>query len=74
MGPHPFVLVVSKANATLPLRLLGIYTPIFYISTYAESKGVETTLAFYILAILNACSILGRLIPNIFADKIGPQK
>jgi MFS family permease len=63
---------VPKADTTLILT--GIYTPIFYISTYAESRGVETTLAFYILAILNACSILGRLIPNIFADKIGPQK
>lgn len=54
--------------------LLGLYCPIFLIVTYAESKGVSTDLAFYTLSILNGCSTLGRLIPNLFADKIGPQK
>ena len=54
--------------------ILGLYFPIFTIVTYAESKGVNSNLAFYILSINNACSTFGRLIPNLFADKIGPQK
>lgn len=54
--------------------ILGLYTPIFYIVAYAEAQGVRSELAFYTLSILNACSTFGRLIPNVFADRIGPQK
>lgn len=50
---------------------VGLFTPLFYLPTYAVSRGIETTLASYMLAILNAASTFGRIIPGILADKFG---
>ncbi|KAK3381477.1 major facilitator superfamily domain-containing protein [Podospora didyma] len=46
-------------------------TPIFFLPTYAVSRGINPTLAGYLLAILNAASTFGRVIPAILADKYG---
>ncbi|TFK71120.1 MFS general substrate transporter [Pluteus cervinus] len=51
---------------------LGLFFPYFYLQLYAMDKGVNAELAFYVVAILNAGSVLGRLLPNFFADKLGP--
>ena len=52
---------------------IGLYTPIFYIQSYAIQENImDTNLAFYVLPILNAASIFGRVVPNFFADKTGP--
>ncbi|CAG8952989.1 hypothetical protein HYFRA_00003179 [Hymenoscyphus fraxineus] len=52
---------------------MGMYIPFYYITTYAVEKGiVNGDLSIYILSIVNAASVLGRLIPNFFADTIGP--
>ncbi|RDB28171.1 Riboflavin transporter MCH5 [Hypsizygus marmoreus] len=51
---------------------LGIFFPYFYLQLYAIDKGVNKDLAFYVIAIINAGSFFGRLLPNFFADKIGP--
>ncbi|XXG97500.1 hypothetical protein Hte_003804 [Hypoxylon texense] len=55
----------------LAFMLLGAFTPLFYIPTYAVSKGMDVTLASYLLAIVNAASTFGRVIPGILADKFG---
>ncbi|KAL5364901.1 major facilitator superfamily domain-containing protein [Aspergillus floccosus] len=51
--------------------LIAMFAPLFYIPTYAVSRGVEATLASYLLAIVNAASTFGRIIPGILADKFG---
>ena len=54
------------------LVFIGLYIPFFYIPVYAaERLRVNEDLAFYLLAVLNAASIFGRIIPNIIADKLG---
>ncbi|KAF2663536.1 putative monocarboxylate permease [Microthyrium microscopicum] len=50
---------------------MGMFTPIFFIPTYAISQGMSDDLAFYLVAILNAASFPGRVIPGILADKLG---
>ncbi|KAF5325114.1 hypothetical protein D9619_009565 [Psilocybe cf. subviscida] len=45
---------------------------VFYLQLYAVDIGISHALAFYSVGLLNAGSVLGRLLPNIFADKIGP--
>ncbi|KAF2761059.1 putative monocarboxylate permease [Pseudovirgaria hyperparasitica] len=55
------------------LSFVGLYTPFFYVQLYDISKNITAaSLVFYLLPILNAASIFGRIIPNFFADKIGP--
>lgn len=56
---------------SLFFMLLGAFTPLFYIPTYAVSKGVDATFASYLLAIINAASTFGRVIPGVLADKFG---
>jgi MFS family permease len=52
---------------------MGMYIPFYYLSSYSIQKGfVGDNLGFYILAIINTGSIFGRIVPNFFADKIGP--
>ncbi|KAH8689997.1 major facilitator superfamily domain-containing protein [Talaromyces proteolyticus] len=57
--------------AALFFMFLGMFTPLFYIPSYAVYRGMDTTLAGYMLAILNASSTFGRIIPGILADKYG---
>jgi MFS family permease len=50
------------------LGFLGLYTPFFYIQSYAIQTGLaDPDLAFYLLAILNGSSTFGRIIPNYIA-------
>ena len=52
---------------------MGMYVPFFYVNVYAvQNEIMSENLAFYLLAILNAGSIFGRIIPNFLADKTGP--
>ncbi|TPX13358.1 uncharacterized protein E0L32_006331 [Thyridium curvatum] len=57
--------------AGLFLGFFGMFMPLFYMPTYAVSKGMNPTLASYLLAILNAASTFGRVIPGVLADKLG---
>jgi MFS family permease len=56
---------------SLFFMLLGMFTPLFFIPTYAVTRGMDTTLASYLLAIINAASTFGRIIPGVLADKYG---
>lgn len=49
----------------------SLFIPITYISAYALDHGFPTALSYQLLAILNAGSFFGRLIPGYVADKIG---
>lgn len=52
---------------------MGLYTPIYYIQSYAIMKHItDTRLGFYMLPILNASSVFGRVVPNFYADRLGP--
>ncbi|KAH6886287.1 major facilitator superfamily domain-containing protein [Thelonectria olida] len=51
---------------------VGMFTPLFFMPTYGVYRGMNATLASYLLAILNAASTFGRVIPGVLADKYGP--
>ena len=52
---------------------MGIYITFFYIQLFAlERTDVSSSLASYLLSIINAASTIGRVIPNFVADKTGP--
>ncbi|KAK9461681.1 major facilitator superfamily domain-containing protein [Lipomyces oligophaga] len=63
----PFALVTAAVFFTY----FGVFSPFSYIPSQAISHGVSTGLATYLLSILNAVSIFGRIIPGILADRIG---
>ncbi|KAL4865953.1 hypothetical protein BDV12DRAFT_210775 [Aspergillus spectabilis] len=55
----------------LALGFMAFFIPFFYAESYALNIGVESELSFYILSIMNAAGMIGRLLPNALADKIG---
>ncbi|KAG9520853.1 MFS general substrate transporter, partial [Aureobasidium melanogenum] len=64
----PFMLFVIGAM----VGFIGLYTVLFYISFFGESKGyTDASMSFYIVPILNAASVFGRTLPNALSDKTG---
>ena len=49
----------------------GLFVPITYISSYALSHGISTKLSYQLLAVLNAGSFFGRLLPGYLAYWMG---
>ncbi|KAJ5332322.1 Major facilitator superfamily domain general substrate transporter [Penicillium brevicompactum] len=49
----------------------GMFTPFFYLPQYAQSHGMSSHLSSYILSIVNAASVPGRILPGLAADKLG---
>ncbi|KAJ2907278.1 major facilitator superfamily transporter [Zalerion maritima] len=53
------------------LLTFGIWVPIDFITVEAIARGMDTDLAQYLVAILNAGSFFGRLGSGLVADKVG---
>ena len=49
----------------------GLFSPIFYLPSFAAEAGFSTTLAFYTASIVNGASFLGRILPGFVADRYG---
>ncbi|KAI0742553.1 MFS general substrate transporter [Daedaleopsis nitida] len=63
----PFALLVVGSC----FMSLGLFTPFCYVVSYAADQGISTDTAFYVLAVLNAGSVVGRVVPSHFADTFG---
>jgi MFS family permease len=53
------------------LVFLGLFTPLFYLPAYAQQHGVGISLSFYLIAIVNAGSFVGRLTAGGLGVSIG---
>ncbi|KAL8799246.1 MAG: hypothetical protein Q9182_006048 [Xanthomendoza sp. 2 TL-2023] len=63
----PFGLTVFSSF----LFFFGMFLPFTFIILSAQHDGMSTSLAAYLIPILNAVSIFGRTIPGYIADKTG---
>lgn len=55
------------------LGFIGLYVMFFYLSYFGLATGTaDSSMAFYIVPILNAASMFGRTLPNWLSDKTGP--
>lgn len=53
---------------------LGMYTPFFYVQTFAIGSGITSEgVALYLVTAMNAGSIPGRIIPGLLAQRLGPM-
>ncbi|KAF9889806.1 hypothetical protein FE257_006896 [Aspergillus nanangensis] len=65
----PFMLL----SVSLLCVMLAYYIPIFYIPSYARAKlRTSQSLAFYMVAIVNAASAFGRTVPYILGRRVKP--
>ena len=49
----------------------GLFIPLSYVSSYALRNGVDSSLSYQLLAVVNAGSFFGRWLPGHMADKLG---
>ncbi|KAH7377121.1 riboflavin transporter MCH5 [Plectosphaerella cucumerina] len=75
--PRPDIRILREpafALTTLGIFLLelSMFIPLTYISSYMVSEGFDTSFSYHILPILNAGSVLGRLLAGPWADRFGP--
>ncbi|KIW69702.1 hypothetical protein PV04_05564 [Phialophora macrospora] len=57
--------------AGIGLFYLGMFSPFFFTTSYAVSMGFSTSFAFYLVSILNAASLFGRVAAGWLADRYG---
>jgi hypothetical protein len=64
-----FVLLTSGLFFTF----LAYYVPLFFVTSFAKaSLGTSDDFAFYLLAITNASSFLGRTVPYMLGQRVKP--
>nr|XP_031857307.1 uncharacterized protein CI109_007290 [Kwoniella shandongensis]KAA5524379.1 hypothetical protein CI109_007290 [Kwoniella shandongensis] len=77
-GTKPNVMSFFKEPAYLALFVgvffvaWGVFFPIQFLQYFGELNGTSKDLTFYLVAILNAASVVGRTVPNMIADTFGP--
>ncbi|WFC98810.1 hypothetical protein MYAM1_001542 [Malassezia yamatoensis] len=55
------------------LGFVGAYIPYFHATAYAQKKtDASESLSFYLVAIINGASAVGRIVPNMVAHRFGP--
>jgi MFS family permease len=79
--PTPFVLAQYLEGFRQPAMVLivagqftlylGLFLPFNYVLLQAEAAGTPGNIIPYLLSMLNAASIFGRILPGLFADKYG---
>jgi MFS family permease len=57
--------------AGMAVANFGMFSPFFYVSSYATSLNMSTSFSFYLLSIVNGASFFGRILPGILADRYG---
>jgi MFS family permease len=50
---------------------LGLFSPLYYITSYTVSFGLDANMAFYMVSIANSASLFGRILPGLLADRYG---
>jgi MFS family permease len=65
---HPVLILLAVG---LFFIYLGLFSPFFYITSWTVSLGLDESLAFYMISIINAASLFGRILPGLLADKFG---
>jgi MFS family permease len=59
-------------NCGFFFAFVGLYFPFFYLPTYFLTfLHSDADIGFYSLAILNAASVFGRIMPGLLADRFG---
>ncbi|KAF2166993.1 hypothetical protein M409DRAFT_66108 [Zasmidium cellare ATCC 36951] len=53
------------------LSMWGTWIPFAFISTFATQKAFSSEMALSLISLINATSIIGRLLPNYLSDKVG---
>ncbi|KAL8637411.1 MAG: hypothetical protein Q9226_009125 [Calogaya cf. arnoldii] len=70
-NPPPSKITFALFTMGFFFILTGLYAPFFYVPIYPERIGVCPDFAPYLLAIINAGSFVGRVLPPLVAHRLG---
>ncbi|KAK4236299.1 major facilitator superfamily domain-containing protein [Achaetomium macrosporum] len=75
--PHPHRQMFRTTGFTptvvaVVLAQFASFLPLTYLSSYALGRGFSQAFSFKVIAILNASSVVGRVLGGWWADRIGP--
>ncbi|PVH76457.1 MFS monocarboxylate transporter-like protein [Cadophora sp. DSE1049] len=65
---NPILILLA---AGLFLVYLGLFSLFFYVTSWTISLGLDPDMGFYMVSIVNAASLFGRILPGLWADRIG---
>lgn len=65
---HPVLILLAIG---LFFIYFGLFSPFFYITSWTISLGLNANIAFYMVSIINAASLFGRILPGLMADRFG---
>lgn len=54
------------------LIMMCLYVPLIYLQGSAQAAGLSPNFAFYLTAISNCASLIGRIASGVLADRYGP--
>lgn len=57
--------------AGLAIAALGLFSPFFYVTSYATSLGMSASISFYPVSVVNGASLFGGVLPGFLADRFG---
>ncbi|KAJ5773095.1 hypothetical protein N7457_007991 [Penicillium paradoxum] len=60
-------------SLSLTFVMLAFYVPIFYVASYARTVVHTVNLSFYMVAIVNGSSAIGRVVPYLLVAYIKPM-
>lgn len=61
----------SVVTAGSFLFFWGMFLPFTYLPLFAQAHGMSSSLANYLVSILNAASVFGRILPGYVGDRVG---
>ncbi|KAJ7775801.1 MFS general substrate transporter [Mycena olivaceomarginata] len=64
--------LIMKPRRNLCLGNLGLFIPYFYLQLFSFIRGVDEKFLVWVIPILNAGAVAGRLMPSFLADRYGP--
>lgn len=65
---NPILLILGSG---MFMVYLGLFSPFFYITSWTISLGLNADMGFYMVSIINAASLFGRILPGLLADRVG---
>ena len=67
MKEPPYTLTVLASS----FFAFGVFLPFTYIILQGQKDGMSINISQYLVPILNAASVFGRILPGIIADRVG---
>ncbi|KAJ8509378.1 hypothetical protein ONZ45_g8457 [Pleurotus djamor] len=68
---EPIFMVYAVGGFLFSFGESSLYPPLWYIELFALSKGLNPSVSFYTISVMNASGLIGRILVGFLGDKFG---